>query len=109
MKSLKNEKGFTLIEMLIVLAIIGIFIALAIPVYNNTIEKAKTEGCEANKHMLRTQAEVYFLENNKYPDDITALFTEKYLKAVPECPDGGQYSLITNTEDGSVDVNCDEH
>jgi prepilin-type N-terminal cleavage/methylation domain-containing protein len=47
-KKLKNKKGFTLMEMLIVVAIIVILLAIAIPSFNNSLNKAKTTADEAN-------------------------------------------------------------
>ena len=47
-KKLKNKKGFTLMEMLIVIAIIVILLAIAIPSFNNSLNKAKTTADEAN-------------------------------------------------------------
>lgn len=47
-KKLKNKKGFTLMEMLIVIAIIVILLAIAIPSFNNSLNKAKTAADEAN-------------------------------------------------------------
>ena len=106
---MKNEKGFTLIEMLIVLGIMGILITLALPLYNNTVKKAQTEGCEANKHTIQAQMEIYYLENdNNYPTTVTTLHTEKYLKSDPKCPGGGTYTLET-TVDGTPEVKCSEH
>jgi prepilin-type N-terminal cleavage/methylation domain-containing protein len=48
LKKRSNEKGFTLMEMLIVVAIIAILIAIAIPTFNNSLNKAKLATDEAN-------------------------------------------------------------
>ena len=47
----RNNKGFTLVELMVVLLIIGILVAIAIPIYNSTQAKAKEKACAAN---LRT-------------------------------------------------------
>jgi prepilin-type N-terminal cleavage/methylation domain-containing protein len=110
MRKIKNQKGFTLIEMLIVLGIMGILITLALPLYNNTVTKAQSEGCEAIKHTIGTQMEAYYLDHNyTYPstNHIDTLVTAKYLKQAPKCPGGGNYTVtITN---GIPVVSCSEH
>lgn len=109
-KKLKNEKGFTLIEMLIVLGIIGILITLTLPLYNNTVKKAQSEGCDAIKHSIRTQMEAYYLDNNyAYPatDHINTLVQANYLKDEPQCPGGGTYTVATTS--GTPEITCSEH
>lgn len=95
---IKNEKGFTLIEMLIVLAIISVLILIAIP---NVTKQSKTideKGCDAYVQMVQGQVEAYKLENKKYPDEIETLVTAGFLNANPECPNGSTISLA----DGQV-------
>ena len=74
MKKLSNKKGFTLIEMLIVVAIIAILAAVAIPSISNATAKANTAATEANKHNELLKDEIDKLDI----DDVTVeLKTEK--------------------------------
>lgn len=50
--ALKNKKGFTLVELMVVVAILGILVAVAVPVYNNATEKAAKQTDEANARTL---------------------------------------------------------
>jgi type II secretion system protein G len=114
MKSLlsgqKKERGFTLIEMLIVIAIIGIFLALALPDYRGTVARAQNRSCEVNKKMIRNALESYFIDHAKtYPGTIQALATQKYVQTEPKCPAGGEYTMTVATDGQSVSVSCSKH
>ena len=90
---IKNEKGFTLVEMLIVLAIISILILIAIP---NVTKQSKTideKGCNAYVQMVQGQVEAYKLENKSYPDGFEDLVTQGFLNEEPVCPNGSAISL----------------
>ena len=90
---IKNEKGFTLVEMLIVLAIISILILIAIP---NVTKQSKTideKGCNAYVQMVQGQVEAYKLENKSYPVAFGDLVTEGFLNEEPVCPNGSAISL----------------
>jgi type IV pilus assembly protein PilA len=65
-KMLKNKKGFTLIELMIVVAIIGILAAIAIPNFMNYQCKAKQSEAKSNLGAIRTAQEVYYAEQGKY-------------------------------------------
>ncbi len=62
----KNQKGFTLIELMIVVAIIGILAAIAIPNFRNYQMKAKTAEAKTNIGAIRTSQEAYKAENDVY-------------------------------------------
>ncbi len=68
---MKNERGFTIMELLVVIVIIGVLAAIGVPAYNNMIEKARTTACQANRRTIATAAGMYWAENGKYPDAIT--------------------------------------
>ena len=94
MIKIKNEKGFTLVEMLIVLAIISILILIAIP---NVTKQSKTideKGCDAYVQMVQGQVEAYKLDNKTYPDELGDLVTEGFLNEDPVCPNGSALALV---------------
>lgn len=82
----KKKKGFTLLELLVVLAILAILIAIAIPVYKNQKEKAAITAHNANVRVLETAVESYRQDHNgELPKDIDDLDPE-YIKSVPKVP-----------------------
>ncbi len=68
----KTEKGFTLIELMIVVAIIGILAAIAIPQFASYRVKAFNSAAKADLHTAQTVFEVFFNDNDQYPNAVTA-------------------------------------
>nr|WP_186439528.1 competence type IV pilus major pilin ComGC [Kurthia sp. Dielmo] len=79
MKTLKNEKGFTLIEMLIVLFIITVLILIAIPNVTKHFATVDEKGCNAYLKMAQGQVEAYRIDEGVYPASIGELETKGYL------------------------------
>ena len=96
-RALKNDKGFTLVELMVVLVIIGILVAIAVPIYNKTQDKAKETACQANLRILEGAVAQYQLDNDgALPSTLDNL--SDYIKDVDnlECPSGGDYTIGTD-------------
>lgn len=89
----RNQKGFTLVELMVVLVIIAILVAIAIPIYNNTKTNAERRACQANLRTIDGAIAQYQAEVGTAPTTIDQLVTGGYLKAAPKCPSGGTYSI----------------
>ncbi len=77
-KSLKNKQGgFTLIELMVVIVIIGILVAIALPNFIGAQDRAKVSSVKANMHTFQTALETYAVDwGGVYPADVTTLQTE---------------------------------
>ncbi len=65
--AIMREKGFTLVELLIVVAILGIMAAIVMPTFQGNVAQAKESASKSNLATLRTQIELYKLQHNGYP------------------------------------------
>lgn len=74
---IRDEDGFSLTELLIVLAIIGILIMIAVPIYQNVTTRAKTTEAKTQLNFLHTLQRVYHLENDTYSLEFNALGFEQ--------------------------------
>ena len=66
----KSHQGFTLVEMMITVAIIGILAAIAVPAYSNYVERARVSAAISDIATMSVQIEHYFVENRFYPDTL---------------------------------------
>lgn len=81
---MKNEKGFTLIEMMIVLLIISVLMLIALPSMTKNNKIVKTLGCEATIDLVQGQVGAYEAEHNSLPT-LQQLLDDKYVDTIV-CP-----------------------
>ena len=96
MKRFNKKKGFTLVEIMIVVLIIGILLAIAVPNFVRARETSRTRTCTANLKQIDSAKEQYAMEARLAAGAAVtwANITPDYVKAQPVCPSGGTYTLI---------------
>jgi general secretion pathway protein G len=81
-----DRAGFTLVELLVVMAIIALLLTIAVPRYINSVEKSREAVLRANLALTREMLDKYFEDNGKYPDGLDSLVSNKYLRSIPHDP-----------------------
>jgi general secretion pathway protein G len=83
----KNQApGFTLIEMIIVVAIMGILVSVAIPIYQVHIRRAHEAVLKEDLYTMRNAIDQYTQDKSKAPQDLSDLVSAGYLRAIPNDP-----------------------
>ena len=95
---IKNKKGFTLIELVVVIAILGILAGIAIPRFMNSRASAQGAKLLADLRALDSAITVYQARNSAYPENLEVLATEGYVAVIPAPPTGG---ILITTNSGT--------
>lgn len=82
----RNRHGFTLVELLVVLAIVALLLTIAVPRYFGSVEKSKEVALKENLQVLRTGIDKYYGDKGVYPASLSDLVAQKYFRTVPVDP-----------------------
>lgn len=103
-----KARGFTLIEMLIVIVVMGVLLALAIPSYNTTITRSKEARLHHNLVTLNNVIQQYSLDKKQAPLTLQDLVDAGYLKSIPDDITGSNTTWVTEQEDPEKAFNPDQ-
>ena len=96
----RGESGFTLVELMIVMLIIGVLAAIAIPSYMSSIKNAREAVLKEDLHVLRQAIDAYTNDKEKAPQSLDDLVSSGYLKSIPMDPmTHSNTTWVTATDD----------
>ena len=120
-----SKKGFTLVELMIVVVILGILVGVAVPIYSIVTKNAEKKTCFANMRMITSACIQFFLNYDSYAnlvpasgtldlstDTVPDEFVEKFdAVGIPKCPSGGKYVIEcpNGVADTTIKVTCQEN
>lgn len=99
---IRGKQGFTFIELMMAVAIIGILAAAAVPKLMAAADQAKAARIQSDLGTIGAAMEMYYAQNGTYPSDLEALVSsdegQGYLRSVPQAPSPAQYELSSSGE-----------
>jgi general secretion pathway protein G len=109
------RRGYTLIELIIVMAIISVLVSIAVPLYQKSLQRTKETLLKNNLFTLRTVIDEYTFDKQKAPQTLQDLVSEGYLRSVPLDPITGTdqswrlimedaLSMVNQTQPGIFDI-----
>lgn len=94
---IRTSKAFTLVEIMIVVAILGVIVAIALPTFFRARELSRQRACQENQSKVDGAKQQWALENNltgtATPDWSDLVGTSSYIRKSPECPASGVYAI----------------
>lgn len=81
-----GQRGFTLIELMVVMFIISVLLLIAVPVYEKSIIRSKESVLHSNLSAIRNMIDEYTIDKQKAPDSLEDLVSEGYLRQIPQDP-----------------------
>jgi len=96
-----RRRGFTLVELLVVMAIIATLLTIAVPRYFRSLERSREAVLKQDLATIREQIDKFYGDTGKYPQTLAVLVEKKYLRSVPVDP-------IAKTADKWIILNSDD-
>ena len=96
-----RRRGFTLVELLVVMAIIGTLLTIAVPRYFRSIQRSREAVLRQDLTTLRESIDKFYGDTGKYPQTLAVLVEKKYLRSIPVDP-------IAKTADKWIILNSDD-
>ena len=123
MRKLLNKKGFSLVELMIVVVIMGILVAVAIPLYGAITENAEKKTCQSNQKLIQEMFAKYCVMEGTYSatsllpngtfsskdgntTGIDPIFVESFDGGFPECSLEGHYFVLTKISQYEIKIEC---
>jgi general secretion pathway protein G len=85
-RTLRDQSGFTLVELLVVLALISILASMAVIQYRNGVRHSEESVLRTDLFRMRDAIDQYYADKNKYPASLEALVSDGYMRQIPQDP-----------------------
>jgi general secretion pathway protein G len=83
---MKAERGFTLVELMVVLTVIGLLLSVVVPDYMGRVHRAEEAALQENLNVMRDALDKHFADSGRYPKTLDELVTKRYLRSIPNDP-----------------------
>jgi len=107
-KGLTLARGFTLVELLIVMSLMGILASIAIPTYNKSVTRAREATLRKDLYHMREAIDNFYGDHEIYPDSLEELVDKQYIRTIPVDPITGSKEswteILSNDGSGIFDV-----
>ena len=104
--SMKDQQGYTLIEMMIVISIISILATMALPSFQKSLIRAKETNLRRTLFIMRDTIDQYYADHSSYPGSLQDLETDKYIRQIPMDPfTGSSDTWVTIPPEGFAEGN----
>ena len=100
----QSARGFTLIELMIVISIILILISIAVPIYNQSIQRSREAVLKDNLQTMRSLIQQFTLDKQRAPQSLQDLVSSGYLREMPRDITGSRESWVEVQEDTLLSV-----
>lgn len=103
---LDSRRGFTLVEIMITVLIIGIILAIATPAFIGARERSRTRACSSHLRQIKFAKEAWAMDNKKTVSSVAEWsdLVPTYIKEQPECPGSGDYTIAAVNLDPTCSV-----
>ncbi len=98
----RKKRGFTLIELMIVISIILILVSISIPIYTNSVIHSKEAVLKDDLFTMRSVIDQYTLDKQKAPQSLQDLVSAGYLRSIPKDPLTGSADTWQTTSDDTI-------
>ena len=102
----KGDAGFTLAELLVVLVLVSLLAALAVPTVSGSVMRARETALTENLHVMRRAIDDFQADRGEYPDTLQDLAEARYISFVPDDPVAGEdagWGLSLAPDDGGIE------
>ena len=83
---MSTKRGFTLVELMVVLTVIGLLLSIVVPDYMGRVRHAEEAALQENLALMRDALDKHYADAGRYPDKLDDLVAKRYLRTIPDDP-----------------------